>query len=271
MWFVVFIVPLEVVEYGEWAESVLLPFKVKDQLPEDATVEWKRTEPKIMTVHVYQGGEHQPDKQEEYFRGRTKMDDDPLKSKNLSVKIYNSGYSDRGTYVCTVHRDGIILIQKEVLYRIKGQYCQHSSEVRSECRQPLLSQSESVSLLLFVYLTLWFVVLSVSSVKAKRTKLHYQITATLVQDATVEWRRCGSKPLKVHVYQNGQDQPGEQDDFYFNRTKMKKDLLQTGDLSLTLRNTTVSDNGIYICTVHRDGHILARKVVLLQVKGRYCR
>ncbi|KAE8290390.1 hypothetical protein D5F01_LYC12114 [Larimichthys crocea] len=201
-------VPSEVVEYGEWAESVLLPFKVKDQLPEDATVEWKRTEPKIMTVHVYQGGEHQPDKQED----------------------------DRGTYVCTVHRDGIILIQKEVLYRIKGQYCQHSSEFR------------------------------ISSVKAKRTKLHYQITATLVQDATVEWRRCGSKPLKVHVYQNGQDQPGEQDDFYFNRTKMKKDLLQTGDLSLTLRNTTVSDNGIYICTVHRDGHILARKVVLLQVK-----
>ncbi|XP_051254885.1 uncharacterized protein LOC127362766 [Dicentrarchus labrax] len=207
----------------EWDEFVKLPFITTAELPKDATVEWRRTEPKAMMVHAYQKGQDRPEKQDEYYRDRTKMNNDPLKSKDLSVTLCQPGYSDRGTYICTVYKNGWILAKKVVLVCVK-----------------------------------------VSSVKP--AKLPYQIAAHLLEDATVEWSRCDPKPMKVHVCQNGQDQPDKQDKLYINRTKMKREMLKTGDLSLTLSNPSYSDNGIYICTVYRDGHILARKVVLRQAK-----
>ncbi|XP_027130949.1 uncharacterized protein LOC113744615 [Larimichthys crocea] len=225
-------VPPEVVEYGEWDEYFTLPFKVQDELPEDATVEWKRTEPEIMTVHVYQEGKEQPDKQDEYFRGRTKMDDDPLKSKDLSVKISNPGYSDRGTYVCTVHRDGVILIQKKVLCRVKA-----PSEVVE-----VYEWDE--------YLTLPF-----------------KVQNQLPEDATVQWKR--TKPIKmmVHVYQGGEHQPDKQAGYFRDRTWMARDPLKSKDLSVKIKYPGYSDRGIYVCTVYRDGIILMQKEVLCRVKG----
>lgn len=123
LWFVVLSVAKEEVKVGEWAESVTLPFKTTVQLPDDATVEWKRSEPITMIVHVYENGRGQPDKQEEYYRGRTEMSNNPLQSKDLSMTLYNSGYSDRGTYICTVYRDGDILAQKIVICSVQGQCC----------------------------------------------------------------------------------------------------------------------------------------------------
>ncbi|KAK2810016.1 hypothetical protein Q5P01_000462, partial [Channa striata] len=94
--------------------------------------------------------------------------------------------------------------------------------------------------------------------------LPFKTTFHLPEDVTVEWMYSNNK---VHVYENGSDQPGEQNQFYKGRTEMKRDLLKTGDLSLTLKYPTDWDRGTYTCTMYsREGNVLIKKDVKLQVK-----
>ncbi|KAI3375494.1 hypothetical protein L3Q82_003824 [Scortum barcoo] len=103
---------------------------------------------------------------------------------------------------------------------------------------------------------------------AKSVQLPCKTTADLSEDVRVEWTDRNYR--KVHVYQNGSDRPEEQDEFYRDRTEMKEDLLQTGDLSLILKYPTDTDTGTYSCFVYnRKGNILRRKTVELKVKGQY--
>uniref|UniRef100_A0A3B4F9P4 Ig-like domain-containing protein n=1 Tax=Pundamilia nyererei TaxID=303518 RepID=A0A3B4F9P4_9CICH len=88
----------------------------------------------------------------------------------------------------------------------------------------------------------------------------------LPEKATVEWTRPDRELTMVHLYVNRSDHPKNVDDLYCGRAKMNKDLLRTGDLSLTLEYPTERDSGGYICTIYRDKDILRQKVVL-QVKG----
>ncbi|MEQ2281625.1 hypothetical protein AMECASPLE_032373 [Ameca splendens] len=133
--------------------------------------------------------------------------------------------------------------------------------------------SPELLLLLSVQLILSFVLLSVQQQMevdsgVESVLLPCRTTVHLPEDATVEWR--DSNRDKVHVYENGLDQPEEQHQFYRTRTKMNEDLLRTGDFSLTLKHLTDEDSSIYTCSVSsREGNILMKKQVNLRVKGQW--
>ncbi|MGH0155217.1 UNVERIFIED_CONTAM: hypothetical protein FKN15_035029 [Acipenser sinensis] len=65
-------------------------------------------------------------------------------------------------------------------------------------------------------------------------------------DMEVRWFRDRFN-TPVHLYLKKKDQPGRQDSDYQGRTALSPSALQTGDISLQLRNLRPSDSGIYTC------------------------
>ncbi|XP_073330945.1 uncharacterized protein [Pagrus major] len=220
-------VKVDQVEVDSGAESVQLPCKTTVHLPEDAKVEWRDGDD--LKVHVYQNGSDQPEQQEGYYRGRTEMKRNLLKPGDLSLTLKYPTDTDSNTFTCTVYnREEHILMKKQVELQVKV----YQVEVDSG---------------------------------AESVQLPCKTTVHLPEDAEVEW--TDRDDWKVHVYQNGSDQPEQQDNVYRGRTEMKRNLLKTGDLSLTLKYPTDTDRNIYTCTVYnREEHILMKKQVKLQVK-----
>uniref|UniRef100_A0A8P4KGN3 Ig-like domain-containing protein n=1 Tax=Dicentrarchus labrax TaxID=13489 RepID=A0A8P4KGN3_DICLA len=218
------------VEVGSEEESVLLPCKTTVHLPEDVTVEW--TDSDNRKVHVYQNGSDQPEEQNQYYRDRTEMKRNLLEPGDLSLTLKYPKYRDRNTFTCTVYsRERKILMEKQVLLEVKV------------CQVEVEEGAESV-------------------------QLPFKTTANLPEDAEVEWVKGNSySNRKVHVYQNGSDQPEEQNQDYRDRTEMNEDLLETGDLSLTLKSPKERDTGTYCCRVYNKD-IWRGKTVQLTVRGR---
>uniref|UniRef100_A0A3Q3RZ72 Uncharacterized protein n=1 Tax=Mastacembelus armatus TaxID=205130 RepID=A0A3Q3RZ72_9TELE len=188
------------VEVKSGVESVQLPFITTADLPGDVTVEWKDW--KNRKVHVYQDGSDRPEEQDEFYRNRTEMKEDLLRTGDLSLTLKHPTVRDTNTFTCRVYKEG---------------------------------------------------------------RLPFITTADLPGDVTVKWKDWNYR--KVHVYQDGSDRPEEQDEFYKNKTEMKKDLLRTGDLSLTLKHPTGRDT--FTCGVFREGRVLMEKQVKLWVKGQF--
>ncbi|XP_051250126.1 butyrophilin-like protein 2 isoform X12 [Dicentrarchus labrax] len=213
------------VEVGSEEESVLLPCKTTVHLPEDVTVEW--TDSDNRKVHVYQNGSDQPEEQNQYYRDRTEMKRNLLEPGDLSLTLKYPKYRDRNTFTCTVYsRERKILMEKQVLLEVKVYQVEVDSGVES-------------------------------------VLLPCKTTVHLPEDVTVEWTDRYNR--KVHVYQNGSDQPEEQNQYYRDRTEMKRNLLEPGDLSLTLKYPT--DRDTFTCTVYnRERKILMEKRVELEFK-----
>ncbi|XP_014871663.1 muscle M-line assembly protein unc-89-like [Poecilia latipinna] len=210
-------------------ESVLLPCRTTENLPGDVRVEWIKSPDK--KAHVYENGSDQPGEQSQIYRTRTKMDEEPLRTGDLSLTLRRPTDEDSEIYTCKVSsRNGDVLMKKQVQLEVKV------------CQVEVEEGAESVL-------------------------LPFRTTPDLPGDAELEWRK--GNYVTVHVYQNNSDQPEKQSRFYRNRTRMDEDLLQTGDLSLTLRSPTQTDSGEYRCLVYSlKGNLQREKTVLLKVKER---
>uniref|UniRef100_I3J9P9 Ig-like domain-containing protein n=1 Tax=Oreochromis niloticus TaxID=8128 RepID=I3J9P9_ORENI len=222
--------PVEMVEVEQEEKSVLLPFKVteEDDISQDVKVEWKRQN---MIVHVYQNNEHQHLLQDQDYRDRTEMNEDPHRTKDFSLKLKDLQLSDHGGYTCTVYnKDGYILLQKVVLLNITVLQVEMVEVTQGE----------------------------------KSVLLPFRIKDDLSLDVTLLWRH---EKVTVHAYQRGQNQSVLIGQDYEGRTEMKKDPLNNKDFSLTLKDLRLTDRGVYTCTVHnKDGHMLLQKAVTLSVR-----
>ncbi|KAI3376028.1 hypothetical protein L3Q82_016561 [Scortum barcoo] len=196
---------------------------------QDVRVEW--TDRNYRKVHVYQNGFDQPEEQSRLYRERTEMKEDLLQTGDLSLILKHPTDTDTGKYSCIRLQQG----------------GKQTPEMENSG-----AQSQSLS--------------GGGGFRSKESvQLPFKTTADLPEDVRVLWTYRNY--MKVHVYQNNSDRPEEQLRLYRDRTEMKEDLLQTGDLSLILKHPTDRDTGKYICIVYREGKILRRKTVELKVKG----
>ncbi|XP_005953122.1 uncharacterized protein LOC102312534 isoform X2 [Haplochromis burtoni] len=103
------------VKVREGSQSVILPCKTKPDLPEGTTVEWIRSDLGLITVHEYSNRNDDLMTQDEVYRDRTKMNEDLLRTGDLSLTLKQPTERDSGGYICTIYRDKDILRQKVVL------------------------------------------------------------------------------------------------------------------------------------------------------------
>ncbi|KAK5612487.1 hypothetical protein CRENBAI_013310 [Crenichthys baileyi] len=106
------------VDVEEGAESVLLPFTTTPELPGDARVVW--WDIKERKVHVYENGSDHLDEQDQFYGSRTKMNEDLLKTGDLSLVLRRPTKRDSREYRCRVWRKGELLRMKTVHLKVKA-------------------------------------------------------------------------------------------------------------------------------------------------------
>lgn len=93
-----------------------------------------------------------------------------------------------------------------------------------------------------------------------------QVPVNVSKNSVAIWNRDEFSNPTVHMRLQNGDDLSRQNPRYTSRTSMRADALQTGDLSLTLRNPTVSDRGTYTCITRSHGLDQSKTEVQLEVR-----
>ena len=115
------------VEEDPEVESVQLTCKIHwllwrcRYLPQNPIVEWTDSQNKM--VHVYQNGPDLPGEQHKWYRGRTEMKTDQVKTGDLSLTLKSPKTRDSDIYTCTVYDSKRTkMMKRKVQLTVKGQF-----------------------------------------------------------------------------------------------------------------------------------------------------
>uniref|UniRef100_A0A3B4YSR3 Ig-like domain-containing protein n=1 Tax=Seriola lalandi dorsalis TaxID=1841481 RepID=A0A3B4YSR3_SERLL len=89
-----------------------------------------------------------------------------------------------------------------------------------------------------------------------------------LEDPSVVWSRSDLRPSTVHQRQLEGDELKDQNQDYRDRTSMRTDALQTGDLGLTLRRPTIRDSSTYTCIIREFEQELSREEVTARYRSK---
>ncbi|XP_019212675.1 uncharacterized protein LOC100705635 isoform X1 [Oreochromis niloticus] len=254
------------VKVEEGSDSVTLPCNTTPDLPEDTTVKWTHFDQELTVVQVYSNKSDHLKQLDNLYCGRAKMNEDLLRTGDLSLTLKYPTKRDSGGYICIISRDKDILRQKVVL-QVK--------DTLPSWAKALVGALVLFSLALVVFggllFKFWHKFMSVIPVKVEveegveSVTLPFKTTQNLSGEIQVIWERY--KPFqKAYKFENKTNQVKEQHEVFKGRTVMNENFLETGDLSLTLKQPTKTDSGKYKCLVWREGTFIRMKTVKLKVK-----
>ncbi|XP_035985585.1 coxsackievirus and adenovirus receptor homolog [Fundulus heteroclitus] len=255
---------------AEHGKDIILPCRAPENDP-DRDVDWSRTDLESgQYVLMYRNRKLDQEVQFSSFRNRVDLQD--MKNGDVSLVLKKVTTDDTGTYECRVIQRGNSCRRRFILNTDPLSVINLRVEPAPSWPTVLLVLLVLLVLVLIVagllyhfrlcFMSGYYVVVDSGEESAL---IPCRTRPFLPGDARVEWK--DSRDRKVHVYESGSDQPEELDKRYRNRTKMNKDLLRTGDLSLTLEHPTDGDTDIYTCIVSRGKrNILMKKLVDLRIK-----
>ncbi|XP_025759966.1 uncharacterized protein LOC112844473 [Oreochromis niloticus] len=234
----------KMVTVREGSKSVILPCSTKPNVSEDTTVEWTRSDLGLIMVDAYPNRNDDPMTQDDLYTNRTKMNEDLLRTGDLSLTLKKPTERDSGGYICTIHKDKDILRQKVVL-QVKEPFASWAHVLAVIAGFLVLLLLLVVSGGLLYYFRHYFMSVYIVEVDSgvESVLLPCKAIVRFLENPRVEWKDRDDRT--VHVYENGCDQHEQQHRFYRGRTEMNRNPLEFRDLSLTLKHPTDDDNSTY--------------------------
>ncbi|EMP23863.1 Butyrophilin subfamily 2 member A1 [Chelonia mydas] len=209
---------------------------------ENMEVGWLRSQDSAV-VHLYHDGQDQYGEQMLEYRGRTELLKDDITNGRVSLRIRGVRPSDDGQYKCYFQSRVCLLVFEHF-------------EVGNMHRAALTFLSVLVPLqfnFLFplTHFTAQFTVTGpdrpVTASLGGEAVLPCHLSPRMsAEDMEVGWLRSQDSAV-VHLYRDGQNQYGEQMLEYRGRTKLLKDDITDGTVSLRIRDIRLSDSGQYSC------------------------
>ncbi|XP_027891394.1 uncharacterized protein LOC114155623 [Xiphophorus couchianus] len=252
------------VQVLEGADSVVLPCSSRFPDVDRDLVVWIREDLNPSTVHLHSQRGEDLQNQNQRYRGRTSMEEDALRTGDLSLSLTRPTLTDSSIYTCTINRVGGNSTRTQV-----------PLEVLREVGVPvwltvlLVLLTVTAAAIAGLLLRLKKLLKNVQQVEVKSGAESVLLPCISIdsfpEDSLVEW--TDSRGRQVHVYQSGSDRPEEQHWVYTDRTQIRKRLKKGVLLCLMLRHPMERDSGTFTCTVFsRTSAVLLEKKVELQVK-----